>query len=74
MHSITNGCVRFSKTNSTDPRQRVPLTLTPKHANQSQEPSLPSQVPIYPWVERSLWLSFLLKDTSVMTHSLLIRA
>ena len=25
MHSITNGYKRFSKTNSTDPRQRVPL-------------------------------------------------
>ena len=25
MHFITNGYKRFSKTNSTDPRQRVPL-------------------------------------------------
>ena len=25
MHFITNGCKHFSKTNSTDPRQRVPL-------------------------------------------------
>ena len=28
MHLITNGYKRFSKTNSTDPRQRVPLTIT----------------------------------------------
>ena len=27
MHFITNGYKRFSKTNSTDPRQRVPLTF-----------------------------------------------
>ena len=27
MHFITNGYKRFSKTNSTDPRQRVPLTI-----------------------------------------------
>ena len=26
MHLITNGFKRFSKTNSSDPRQRVPLT------------------------------------------------
>ena len=26
VHFITNGYKRFSKTNSTDPRQRVPLT------------------------------------------------
>ena len=26
MHVITNGYERFSKTNSSDPRQRVPLT------------------------------------------------
>ena len=26
MHFMTNGYKRFSKTNSTDPRQRVPLT------------------------------------------------
>ena len=28
MHSITNGFKHFLTTNSTDPRQRVPLTLT----------------------------------------------
>ena len=28
MHFITNSYKRFSKTNSTDPRQRVPLTET----------------------------------------------
>ena len=27
MHFITNGYQRFLKTNSTDPRQRVPLTI-----------------------------------------------
>ena len=34
--------------------------------NQSQEPSLPSQGPIYLWVVRSMLLSVLLRDTSVM--------
>ena len=29
MHFVTNGQKHFSKTNSTDPRQRVPLRLTP---------------------------------------------
>ena len=29
MYLITNGYKRFSKTNSTDPRQRVPLNLPP---------------------------------------------
>ena len=27
MHFITNGYKRFSKTNSTDPRQRAPLSV-----------------------------------------------
>ena len=29
IHFVTNGFKRFSKTNSTDPRQRVPLRLNP---------------------------------------------
>ena len=31
MHLITNGYKRFSKTNSTDTRQRIPLMVYPIH-------------------------------------------
>ena len=40
--------------------------ISASRLNQLQEPSLPSPVPIYPWVESSLWSIVLFKDLSVM--------
>ena len=61
---VTGPCISFLKPSQLPGE----YTACATRLNQSQEPPLPSQVPILPLgEEKQLQLSVLLKDTSVMT-------
>ena len=67
---VTGPFISLFKTISAPWGVLQPALRTMQHTklNQLPEPSLSTQVPIYPWVERSNYsYKYFLKDTSVMT-------
>ena len=60
MHFTTNDYKRFSKTNSTDPRQRVPLNNVSLH-----------YVIMWQMYSHNIWSTFLLYDHSISSYEVL---